>query len=246
MKIRKVGCVVLFVPFFPWRAVWHLWQMTACWKQPAARMCPQAVSQRRWLVPPLISLSCCAALPHVVPDQSGWVPENIWGGENILYPTIPCSLAMTLLHSLSTPRPPASFCLAGGWRQPGMLQGRQLPAVWQGLTALPRPAQHWMRRWERHEVTWTTSVLPPVYKDQNDNNKDRSTSFWFLKRLNFTENYPQLPFSPSLLLFFHFSLPPPSSKLHQPEVISLHRIYLPVTSAEEKPRLHEFDTAHTS
>lgn len=114
MKIRKVGCVVLFAPFFPWRAAWHLWQMTACCKQPAARMCPQAVSWRRWLVPPLVSLSCSAALPRVAPGQSGWVPENIWSGENILYPTFPCFLAMTLLHSLGTPPSPCQL-LPGGW-----------------------------------------------------------------------------------------------------------------------------------
>lgn len=80
---------------------------------------------------------------------------------------------MTPFHSLSTLFSPASLCLAGGGQQQlGMLQGRQLPATWQGLTVLPCPLQCQ----ERHKVILTSSVLPAVYKDQN-NNKDHSTKF---------------------------------------------------------------------
>lgn len=61
---RRVVCDVLFVPLFPWRAAQHLWQKMQQWKQPAARMCPQGASPKgTWLVPLLVSLYGCAALP---------------------------------------------------------------------------------------------------------------------------------------------------------------------------------------
>lgn len=84
MKTWEVCYTVLFVPFFPWRAVWQLWQMMQCWKQPAVpRMC---LREGGWLLHCSLWL-CCSALCCARPE---WLcPWKRQGWENILYPTFP-------------------------------------------------------------------------------------------------------------------------------------------------------------
>jgi len=193
----------------------------------------------RWS--PHLSVPLC---PASDPGQSAWVPENTWGGENFLYPMSCCSLAMTLFHGLSILLSSSQLLPGSWWPEAARDAARRAAACsLAGPRSAPASSAAVNARSGRHKAAWTTSILPVLYKDQNDNNKAHSTSLWFLsKYLHFTEKYPHLPFFPQSTLVLSFlpfllSVQNFSSQRLAPCTEYNYPWLLLLPSAKEKPRL---------
>lgn len=134
MKGWKVGCVALFVPFSPWRAAWHLWQVT--------RLCPQAVSWGRCSVPLLLSHP--TVLLRARPTCLGPWKHLGWGK----LPLCIFSLLLGRGRVSYFEQPPLPRQLVPSWRWLGMLQGWRLPAAWP-CSHVPHRSEYMVRRASR-------------------------------------------------------------------------------------------------